>query len=102
MSIKNTDNITITLKKTTVNKMRKRKGELSWNEYVLNLMKSANQGARAKCVFCGGVLETEDIYKSPSDLAKENNWTEISIKGQQAVVGFICNFCILRRTVQEI
>ena len=102
MAAKNTEDITITLRKTTVAKMRKRKRELSWNEYVLSLMKSAHQGSRAECVFCGCALETEDIYKSPSVLAKENNWTEISIKGQQAVVGFICNFCILRRTVQEI
>lgn len=97
MSIKGAEDITITLKRTTVAKMRNAKRGLNWNDYVLHLMKADRQGARAKCVFCGDTLETEDIYKSGSDLSRENGWSEIAVKGRLNGIGFICRKCALKK-----
>lgn len=97
MAIEGTENITITLRRTTVKKMKDEKRGMSWNEYVLHLMRSEHQGARARCAFCGDVIETESINKSVSIIARENDWTEIAIKGQPNGIGFICNRCVLER-----
>ena len=94
--------ITVTFKRTTVNKMRQEKRGMSWNDYALHLLKVDKQGSRAECVRCGRRLETEDVDLSPRDLARTNNWSSITVAGSDKAIGFICNECIKRRKrIQE-
>ena len=91
------DSITVTFRKTTVARMRNEKRGMSWNDYMLHLMKADHQGSKAECVRCGQKLESEDVDLSPRDLARMNNWSSITVEGTDKAIGFICNQCILKQ-----
>lgn len=91
------DSITVTFKKATVARMRNEKRGMSWNDYMLHLMKADHQGSKAECVRCGQKLESEDVVLSPRDLARMNNWSSITVEGTDKAIGFICNQCILKQ-----
>ena len=96
--------VTITLKKSTVSVLRKAKGGDTWDGFLLDLVKIKKQGARVECMICGRVLETENVYESPSILAEKNGWTEIAVKGRLNAIGFACPACLLvleAKDVQE-
>ena len=94
MPVKGIGKVTITLRRTTVEKLRDTKKSLSWDEFLLGLVETKKQGARAECMICGRILETENIYVSPSILAEKNGWIEIAVKGQQNAIGFACPACL--------
>jgi predicted RNA-binding Zn-ribbon protein involved in translation (DUF1610 family) len=94
MPIKGTSKITITLDRTTVAILREKKRGVAWDAFMRSLIRLKSQGARAECMMCGNVLETEDLNKSPKALAEENGWTEIEIKGRGSAIGFACPSCL--------
>ena len=97
MTIEKSDSITITLKKTTVAKMRNDKRGMSWDNYALHLLKVDKQGVRAECVKCGDKLDSEDVDLSSRDLARMSNWSSVTVEGSDKAIGFICNECIKQR-----
>lgn len=96
MAIKGTRRVTVTLMRTTVKSLRAIKGAEAWDSFLLNLMKARRQGARAECIICRKVLETEDINESAAVLARKNGWTEVTVTGRLNAIGFACNECMKR------
>jgi len=101
MAMKDTGVITVTLKTSTVAQMRNDKRGMSWDDYMLHLMKADNQGAKTECVKCGKKLESEDVDLSPRDLARVNGWSSIAVEGSDKVIGFICKECISYQAAKE-
>ncbi len=93
MPIKNSGKVTITLDRTTVEKLRNEKGGKAWDAFMLALIEGMKQGVRARCITCGRIFRSTDIDLSPSELAKRLGWKEVLIKGKPESIGFVCDKC---------
>ncbi|MBE9594635.1 MAG: hypothetical protein IMF19_14280 [Proteobacteria bacterium] len=103
MAIKDSAKVTVTLDRTTVEKLRSEKGGMAWDAFMLDLIGCKNQGVTAKCVACRKVVGSTDIDLSPSALTKKLGWEEVLIKGEPGIksIGFLCNKCSLERGRKE-
>ena len=91
MALKDSGNVTITLKRSLVAELRaKKKGQETWNDLLLGLSKRAR--CSIECMSCSEVLETKSIFTTLSELAEANDWTVIYVKNK--AVGFLCESCI--------
>jgi hypothetical protein len=93
MAIKGSGKVTITLDRTTVEKLREEKGGKAWEAFMLNLIEGTKQGVRARCVACREVVESTNIDTSLRILARSNGWKEISVRGRLNSIGFMCDKC---------
>ena len=93
MAIKDSGKVTITLDRTTVEKLRNEKGGMAWDAFMLNLIGCMTQGVRIKCITCKRMFRSGDIDLSPSVLAKRLGWKEVSIRDKPGTIGFLCDKC---------
>lgn len=93
MAIKGTGKVTITLDRTTVKKLREEKGVNAWDAFMLNLLEGIGQGVRIRCIICRRMFRSGDIDLSPSALAKQLGWNEVSIRDKPGTIGFVCDEC---------
>lgn len=93
MANKGSGRVTLTLYRTTVEKLRDTKGGKAWDAFLLELIGSMKQGVRVRCVVCRKVVESDDIDLSVSMLVKKLGWREISANGGLNIIGFICDKC---------
>jgi hypothetical protein len=82
--------ITITLNRTTVDILRRRKRGAQWDAYLLD---ATNRKCGIKCMNCGRWLEAQRTDISPNTLAKYNDWKRMAIYGDKTV-GFMCAECV--------
>jgi len=100
MAKKDTDYITITVKKTTVAKLKKKKGSETWDRMLLRLAEESRCGI--ECLICGAFLELDDLNQSPNALAEVNGWRMV-YSGQVELengemktkvrLGYMCQNC---------
>lgn len=103
MAIKDSGKVTVTLNRTTVEKLRAEKGVEAWDAFMLDLIENRKQGVRARCIICDAFIQTTDVNISPSELAKRRGWEEmysgrvyLNRDGVRTKVelGFICDKCV--------
>lgn len=95
MAIKGSAKITITLNRTTVEKLRSEKGGMAWDTFMLDLIGGMKQGVKARCVVCRKVVESRNVDLTASMLVKKLGWKEISANGGLNIIGFLCDKCSL-------
>jgi hypothetical protein len=95
MAIKGSGKVTVTLNRTTVEKLREEKRGTTWDAFVLDLIGYMKQGVAARCMVCRKVARSTDIDFTPSLLAKKLGWKEISVRGRPGFIGFVCDKCSL-------
>lgn len=88
MTLKGSNSITVTLLKTTVEKLRAIKHTETWDELMLRL---ATQKCGIECITCGKRLDMDDLEMSRSQLAKIKGWD--AVKAGNMRIGFICPEC---------
>jgi hypothetical protein len=93
MAIQDSGKVTVTLNRTTVEKLRSEKGGIAWDAFMLDLIEGMKQGVRARCVVCRKVVESGDVDLTASMMVKKLGWREISINGGLNIIGFICDKC---------
>lgn len=95
MAMKRSGKVTITLDRTTVEKLRSEKGGMAWDAFMLNLVESMKQGVKARCVVCRKEVGSGDVDLTASMLAKRLGWKEVLVRGEQGIksIGFLCNKC---------
>ncbi|MBE9592571.1 MAG: hypothetical protein IMF19_03745 [Proteobacteria bacterium] len=101
MAIKDSGKVTITLDRTTVEKLRSEKGGMAWDAFMLDLIEWMKQGVRARCVVCRKGVGSVDVDLSPSMLAKRLGWREVSVRGRPDSIGFLCDKCGLEMEKME-
>jgi hypothetical protein len=89
MTKSGTDKITITLNRTTVKLLRRRKRGTPWDAYLL---KATNRKCGIECMNCGRWLEANRTDISQDTLARDNGWKTLKEYGED-VVGFLCDEC---------
>jgi hypothetical protein len=72
MAIKGSAKVTVTLDRSTVDMLRKKKGSETWDELMLRLAKRQRYGI--ECTICGKFVEAKNMDISPNMLAKEQGW----------------------------
>jgi hypothetical protein len=93
MAIKDSGKVTVTLNRTTVEKLRSEKGGMAWDAFMLDLVRGMKQGVKARCVICRKVVESGDVDLTASMLVKKLGWKEISVRGRLNSIGFLCDKC---------
>lgn len=83
------DKITITLNRTTVDVLRRRKRSTPWDAYLL---KATDRKCGIECMNCGRWLEAQRTDLSQDTLARDNGWKPMVIYGEKTV-GFLCDEC---------
>jgi hypothetical protein len=81
--------ITITLNRTTVDVLRRRKRDTAWDVYLLE---ATDRKCGIGCMNCGRWLEAQRTDISPDTLARDNGWKPMVIYGEDTV-GFLCDKC---------
>lgn len=89
MTKSGTDKITITLNRTTVKLLRRRKRGTAWDAYLLD---ATNRKCGIECMGCGRWLESQRTDISQDTLARYNGWKPMAIYGEKTV-GFLCDEC---------
>jgi hypothetical protein len=100
MAKKDTGKITITLDRETVKKLRSAKRDMTWDDYMLYLLRTQMTGAHVECLICGRIFRSAKLDVSPRMLAEEERWTEVAMKGGR-VIGFVCLDCIAKTETKE-
>ncbi|AJP62031.1 hypothetical protein [ANMV-1 virus] len=91
MTLKGSDNVTITLARTTVAMLRAKKEDLeTWDELMLKL--GRRQCLEITCAFCGAIIGTGDTNTTLDMLANLNGW-DIVYSSREAVLGYMCPAC---------
>jgi hypothetical protein len=88
--------ITITLNRTTVDVLRRRKRDSSWDAYLLE---ATNRKCGIGCMNCGRWLEAQRTDISQDTLARDNGWKSLKIYGEKRV-GFMCDDCAENKGVK--
>jgi hypothetical protein len=90
--------ITITLNRTTVDVLRRRKRDTAWDVYLLE---ATNRKCGIECMGCGRWLEAHRTDISQDTLARDNGWKRMIIYEDERrmeidgedTVGFMCDEC---------
>ena len=80
----------MTLERATVETLRARKRDETWDEFLLRLV--SRQRCGIECIICGKWIETTDAHVSPSVLAEMKGWREVSCEGE-VKLGYVCPNC---------
>ena len=110
MSLKDTDTVTVTLKKDTVKMLRvKKRGLETWDELMCRLGERPRCGI--ECLVCNKLIRTDDPGMSRNDLAEANGWEPLYVGGVELVagegivttgeIGFACAECIQKTKKEE-
>lgn len=89
MTLKGSANVTITLRRTTVEILRSRKRGTAWDDYLLE---ATNRKCGVECMNCGRWLAANRTDTSQDILARDNGWKPMVIYGEKTV-GFLCDEC---------
>jgi len=98
MTLHGSEHITITILKTTVDKLRAMKRADSWDSLLLRFSKRGRCGI--ECMNCGYWLETDETDVTLDKLAKRQGWTgvygeegEVDKGGRRMRIGYMCGKC---------
>lgn len=91
MAIAGSEYVTITLRRSTVTLLRRRKRGAAWDAYMLE---ATNRKCGVECIKCGKWIESHNTDISPDTLARYHGWKSLKENGGAGTVGFLCKDCV--------